>query len=127
MRNPASLKSTWPELFDGLVSLRKLFITFRSLFSGFQGFAGCCGSEPARQPPLDDEVLALRRCMAILYGKDAEYFVSQPLASPWLPNVVDALREATLDEDVALVKWLREGAPHGFGQGHRVWWTFSRG
>ena len=113
MRNPWHLKDVWPELFTGLASLRSLFLTFRGLFSNFQGLTDCCGAEPLRLPPGDEELGALRRCMAILFEVDPEKFVEKELASPWLAGVVEALVKATGDSDVELVNWLRVGAPMG--------------
>ena len=126
MRNPAALASSWPELFDGLASLRQLFTTFRSLFPAFQGLAGCCGNDPERQPPSDAELANLRRCMAILFAKEPSEFAATPLASPWIPGVAEALREATGDPDVALIRWLRDGAPMGLAKDIEVGGHFPK-
>ena len=117
MRNPAGLWETWPQLFDGLESLRALFITVRALFPGFQGLAGCCGEHPVREPPTEEEIAALRRCMAILYDVDPEKFRSETVGLALVARGGRGVARGDERHGQGLGEVSARRRTHGLGQG----------
>ena len=114
MRNPASLESRWPELWEVGADLRKILLYVRRMMpEAFAGLSGCCGKQPARDPPSDENVAWLRRALEKMLAAPLGAFDFSNDASPWRYGLVQAIQEATKDCDRILPTWLREGAPMG--------------
>ena len=113
MRNPHALEDRWPKLWETMADVRKLLLQLRYHFPELNGLMGCCGSEPARQPPDDLLLDQVRRVLAVYLEIPLIDALATHPASPWKAGLVRALQERTGDPDLALAHWLRHGAPMG--------------
>jgi hypothetical protein len=116
MRNPASVCRGWPQLVEGMVPLRDLFISWQRKHPCFQGMSGACGPTPSRDPPSPAEVASLRAAVGKSLGISPNLVESHHPASPWRYSLVQALQVRTGDTDAPLGQWLQHGAPMGLSR-----------
>ena len=113
MRNPHALEEGWPQLWDVMADVRKLLLQLRHHLPEFRGLAGCCGSEPAREPPDELAVDQVRRVLSVYLGIPLVEALHTHHASPWKAVLVRELQRKKADTDRALADWLESGAPMG--------------
>ena len=127
MRNPGDLEKSWPQLWAAMADVKRLFMYIRKLMPElFVGLSECCGSNPSRSPPTEDDLALVRRSLETLLGAGAGDFDKTSSASTWRYELVNALQAKALDPDRCLAEWLKDGAPMGISEEIRPGGHFPR-
>ena len=117
MRNPGDLEKVWPQLWHAMADVKRLFVYIRTLMPElFVGLSACCGANPSRPPPSDEDLSILRRSLEKLLGAERGAFDKSSPASTWRYELVDALQKKAHDPDRCLPTWLNSGAPMGISE-----------
>ena len=68
MRNPASVVKAWPELAAAMEPIAALLTSQVVGSEVFQDLTDCCGKQPVRVPPTDEELAPVRKALERLLG-----------------------------------------------------------
>ena len=125
-RNPRQLIDQWPEFAKAMAPVREMLLKYNELMGGAlarQHLA--CGANPrgislAELPPQKNEdgstwtaLGSLRFMLGREFGLTWAETEEHHQFSPWCYKLLEAFMKAAGDTDLAIIQWLREGAPLG--------------
>ena len=116
MRNAATVVRAWPKLVEVMEPIAEFLGQKIDRVPGFQGLAGCCGSDPVRPPPSETLLSLLRSQVADLLGLTRGAGQANHEAAPWKYEIIEEVGRRAEDPDVHLATWLKDGAPMGLAE-----------
>ena len=116
MRNAASVIRSWPKLVEVMEPIAEFLGAKIDRVPGFQGLAGCCGSDPVRAPPSATLLSLLRTQVAEVLGLPRGAGHANHVAAPWKYELIEEVGRQAGDPDVHLASWLKDGAPMGLAE-----------
>merc|ERR1712153_239853 len=102
-----------PDLWATMAQIREVLCRAWTISSYLRGLSDCCGPAPARPPPLEASILAIRHELERLFKVPTGGFDEHHSACPWRAELIGTVLDRTKDPDAAVWVWLRSGAPMG--------------